>query len=147
MVRLNHFTLERQKSTTLRQDSQELEKEDNGQSVSDVTDDSTNERPIPDILMIMKSKILKLGQISVHLLSSPFGNEMNHDAEKYSNYEFPYTFPPIKHLSTLLCIGNPDIPTASSFELCISQSNEDDRVFEFKTSVPCIECIMDPLQI
>lgn len=94
------------------------------------------ERPIPHILMVLKSKVLKFGQMSVHLFSSPFCNEMYTENLKNETFEFLYSFPPINHISTLLCIGNPDIPSATSFELSMNQSDSEERTFKINSKLP-----------
>lgn len=107
IVRLDHFTFEKQERELKRTESFEnTEGEKLEQKLSETittqSEPNSSEVPIPDMLNILKRKVVRLGQISVHLLSSPFGTEMHKDESKWAGLEFPYTFPPIRHLSTLL---------------------------------------------
>lgn len=153
MLRVNHFTFEKQRSTIKRAHTDvKLEEMKDDISLTDsITSPSVAsniaEEPIPDILNILKKKVFKIGQISLHLLSSPFGTESHNNQQKWGELEFPYTFPPIRHLSTLLCIGNPENPSESSFEISLNQSEENERLFNIKSTIPSIESIIDPLQL
>jgi len=130
MLRMNSLNFGKNPSS-----SEKLQESVNIEDTSSSVADSTlTERPIPHILMILKSKFLKIGQISVHMLSSPFGSEI-YNNPKWENLEFPYTFPPINHISTLLCLGNPDIPSACAFELSMKQDEENERLFHISSNV------------
>ena len=132
MLRLNHINFtkpEIENSAPLEESAGVNEGEES------IMDTTVHERPIPHILMVLKSKVLKVGQISLHLLSSPLGNEMDHDSLKWEGMEFPYSFPPVNHLTTLLCIGNPDDPSASSFDLSMTQSEENRKLFKIKSKI------------
>lgn len=56
----------------------------------------------PDILKIFKGKVLEIGQFSIHLLSSPFDTRSDQQQEDSHHIDFPFRFPPVNHLSTLL---------------------------------------------
>jgi len=108
MFRLNHLVFEKQGDLFQRSESVNIdmpppEREVKlTQSISTQDESVVVEAPTPSMLKILKKKVIRLGQMSVHLLSSAIGSEIYINQAKYDGLEFPFTFPPVMHLSTLL---------------------------------------------
>lgn len=156
MLRLNHITFTKQESEESEINQPENEKTDSerlnegmnlGESITSQTVTSAAEEPVPNMLNILKKKALRVGQISVHLLSSPFGAEIFQHHEELAAEMFPHKVPMIDHQSTLLCIGNPKNASEASFLLELNQSPENERLFCAKGELSSIEVMVDPLQL
>ena len=109
-------------------------------------DTQNNEEALPMILLIAKKKWIKLGQMSLHLLSSPFNIETK---QKYGDdeLEFPYQLPRTESITTILCIGNPENREVPSFEVLLNQSRNNKKKFEIRAILYTFDLIIDPIQL
>ena len=108
------------------------------------TDISNKEEPLPKVLLILKKKSIKLGQISLHLLSSPFCNEAIQKLGD-NECEFPYQLPKIQNVTTILWIGDPENSLTASFEISLNQSKTNKRKFEINSTLPYSTLSSPPL--
>jgi hypothetical protein len=152
MFRLSHIKFEKQESKLSRAESDiqisEPLKADLqiNPSASFSSPNSATSSPTPDFFKILKKKRLSFGQISIHLLSCPLGSELFAQNSKYPSAEFPFTFPPVHHTSTLFCLGHPDHPSEPSLVASLGEALDSLR-FEVLVEATSAEAIVDPLQI